>query len=1111
MTGPLPTIPVLAAPAIDPASARIELTLPEGLTMAEIVTAALPAATDADLDRARVSLVTPTGSSIVPRAHWHRIRPKPGVQVVIRLVPGKNALKQILSIVISIAALVFAPYLGGLLAGTLGLGAATWTALAAVGINLLGNLLINALIPPVEPEKERQSFSISGWRNRIDPDGAIPVLLGRVRYAPPFAARSWTEIAGDNQYVHALFTFGEGPLDLTDFRIGETSIAEYDEVDLEVRQGYVDDDPVSLYPNQIVEEQIGVELTRLLLRDDAGEVIKGEGAGIIEAPVVRTTGPDASAASILLGFPSGLVRFNDDGEKRSHPVSIRVEQRQIGAEEWAEVTTLDLSARKAEPFFRQHSWTFPERARWQIRLTLLTDETENTKVQQRVAWAALQTIRPEYPLNYHRPLSLVAVRVKATYQLSGALDNFSALGSRICLDWDHETETWVERSTTNPASLFRFVLQCPANPKPVADAAIDLDLLADWHDFCRLKGLHYNRVQEQAGTTLRDALTEIAVAGRAAPRHDGVKWGVVIDRPAELVVDHVSPRNSWNFSLRRAYAEKPHAWIARFQDEGNDYKPAERVIRRPGYEGDITLTEPLEMPGLTDPAIVWREGYRRFLEAEYRPDVFEVTQDGAVRVATRGDQVVLSHDVLSSTQWAGRVRAVTGRAVQLDERVTMEAGQSYAIRFREYAEGDTVGTSVVRPVRTVEGETDLLLVEGTDTLPEAGDIVLFGLAGNESYPVIVSRTETTEDQCTVLRAVAAAPEIDTLIDAVEIPAWSSRVGAEIDTNLLAPPTPRFTQVTSRPNGATWEVAFLLEPGEGKVITAQYRIGTRLGSSGTFAEVDIPAANGGGAVGSFSVDDVVEIRAQAISPAGTLSPVTPTITLVIGAGEAAIPDALDAEAITITTLLGGAFIQVATGDDEALARVQIYRSTSAILDRDTDAVGAPYPVDPLQSYSLALGDTTRTNLLTNSGFTDATDWVLDAGWAVASGVATHTPGTADEIAQANTPDAGKWYRVGITVAGRSAGSVTPRFTGGSDRAGSAIAADGDHADRIQTVTGNDSFGFLADSDFDGSIDDAVLYLETAACLSQGTHYVWIEPQNADGVPGPVSGPFTLTII
>lgn len=36
-------------------------------------------------------------------------------------------------------------------------------------------------------------------------------------------------------------------------------------------------------------------------------------------------------------------------------------------------------------------------------------------------------------------------------------------------------------------------------------------------------------------------------------------------------------------------------------------------------------------------------------------------------------------------------------------------------------------------------------------------------------------------------------------------------------------------------------------------------------------------------------------------------------------------------------------------------------------------------------------------------------------------------------------------------------------------------------------------------------------ETEASLSQGTHYVWIEPVNADDMPGPASGPFTITIV
>ncbi len=1114
MTG----IPVLAAPAIDPGSARIEMMLPDGLTIGEIVAIALPGAAPEDRARARVTLVSAKGSAMILPAHWHAVRPRPGVRVIIRLVPGKGAVRAILSIVVSIAAVALGAMFGPALAGALGWGTGaaaigTASALIGIGVNLLGSLLINALIPPVKPDDERRnSYSISGWRNRYDPDGAVPVVLGQIRYAPPFAARSHTEVVGDWQYIRAVFNFGEGPLDLSDFRIGDTSLAEFDEVDIEVRQGLSGDLPLSLYPRQIVEESIGVELTRPLPRDDLGEVIPG--APAIETPVVRTTGADAQGASTIIAFPSGLIKFNDKGNQQHHGVTVRIEQRLVEADEWQLVTSLDIVARRSEAFYRQHSWQFPSRGRWQVRLTLMNPEVEDTKVQQRVVWAGLQSLRPEYPLNYPKPLALVAVRVKATHQLSGSLDNFSALGKRICLDWDHVAEEWVERATSNPASLYRYILQCPANPKPATDAEIDLGQLTDWHHFCHLRELKYNRVQDQAGTTLREVLTEVAAAGRASPRHDGLRWGVVIDRPAELIVDHINPRNSWGFSVRRAYVEKPHAWICKFQDQENDFKEAQRVIRRPGYTGDITVTETLDLPGITNAAIVYREGMRRFWEAEYRPDVFEATQEGALRVATRGDTAMLSHDVLSRTQWAGRVRHVSGSLVELDELVTMVEGRSYALRFRVFADpSDTVGTSVVRPVRTMPGEETLLTLAGSGPVPVAGEIVHFGEMGTDSYPVVVTHIETTEDQCQIIRAVAAAPEIDALTNAAEVPAWSGRVGAEIDENLLQPSAPRFTSISSGISGAgtAGQIDFLIVPGTGVIGAASFRIGHRPGTSGDWTEVLIPSANGGGSITAYAQDVAVQIRAQAVSWAGVSGPWTAPVSLVVGQGDAPIPAALDDESISITTLLGGALIQLATGLDANTAQIQLYRSMAPVLVRETDAVGAVNPVSPLQSFSFALGDTTRTSLISGGSMDNPTVWDLDAGWTIASGLATHTAGIADAIGQSRDFETGKWYRLGFVVSGRTAGGVTPRLTGGSVRSGASVSVNGPRMDRIQAVTGNDRIEWLAESAFDGAIDDVIAYLETGACLAQGTHYIWVEPQNADGVPGPVSGPFSISVI
>ena len=338
-----PSVNVLAAPAIDPGERRLELELPQGLTVAEYVHAALPGASEADLLQARVALVTPLGSMSLEREHWCLMRPKDGVRVVIRIVPDKDALKAVLAIVVTIAAVALGNVFGATIAGSLGVSNAVGTALVTAGASMIGQLLLNALIPPPEADTTGgTSYSVTGWRNKLDPDGALPVVLGTMRYAPPFAARPYTEIVGDDQYLRSLFVFGEGQLDIDDLRIGETSLSEYEEVELEVRSGLVSDLPVSLIPQQVVEEQIGVELTRPLPRNDAGDVIVGGAA--IETPVVRTTGSDAAGASLIIAFPAGLNKFTTSGKKLSHSVEVRVEQRLLEAVEWQTVETLKITA-----------------------------------------------------------------------------------------------------------------------------------------------------------------------------------------------------------------------------------------------------------------------------------------------------------------------------------------------------------------------------------------------------------------------------------------------------------------------------------------------------------------------------------------------------------------------------------------------------------------------------------------------------------------------------------------------------------------------------------------------------------------------------------------------
>ena len=1103
-------IPILAVPFADPGTGRIDMQMPVGSTVATIVEAALPGATGRDLDHCRVALVSEHGSIIVERQNWHRIRPRAGVRVVIRVIPGKDALKSILQIVVSVAAIALGQFWAPALVTTLGISSQLAAGLIGLGVTVLGNLLINALIPPPKTESQEQkaTFSISGWKNPLVPNGVVPDVLGRIRYAPPFAAMSYTEIVGDQQYIRAIFNFGYGPLVLDDFRIGETSLGDFDEHQIEARPGLPGDQPISFYPRQIVEESVGAELSHPYPRDDLGEIVSGSSP--VEKPVVRVTGADAKGASVIVGFPAGACKLDSKGKKKSITIDIRIEQRLSGASSWNLVETLSVNAKKLEGFFRQHTWDFPVRGRYEIRVTRMRPEDTDAQVQSRTSWVALQTLRPEYPVAFAKPTTLVGLRIKATYQLQGALDSFNAIASRICPDWDQATGTWITRATRNPASLFRHVLQSNANARPALDSGIDIDQLVDWHRFCTLKGLKFDKVIDYSAK-LREVLAEVASAGRASPRHDGIKWGVVIDRPKDLaVVDHVNPRNSYQFSSSRSYIDPPHGFRVPFLDASNDYQPAERLVPWPGYAGPITLTEQLDLPGKTEPSEIWIETRRRMYELLHRPDSYSVIQDGAARVATRGELVMGSFDTLERTQVAARVQSVIGSLVELDELVTMIAGTNYAIRFHHYAnDADQVGTSVVRTVATVAGEFSALRLTGTGSSPIAGDLVHFGVALQESLPLIVTGVEAGEDFAGVYRLVDAAPIIDDLTDAEVPPAWSGRIGAEIDQSLLVPATPRFTSISSGLAGAEAanQISILIEPGSGTFPSSKFTIEHRI--SGAWTPVTIPAGNGGLTISSYVKGNVVQLRAFALSANGTPSPTSLPVSITVGAGDAAIPAALNSADIAVGALLGGAVITGSTTDDPNTTQVQVYRSTSSTLNTATDRVGEPRPVEPSRSFSLPLGDVTRSNLIVNGAFAAGT-WTLGT-WTIGSGVASHPAGVGDSITQGYAFVSGKFYRVSYKVTARTAGDVRPRISGTSNRDGAARTAVGSYTDRIQAVTGNNTFGFLASSTFAGSIDDAVVYLETATCLAVGLHYIWLEPQNAEGVPGPIAGPFTVTII
>ena len=833
------TLPITVLPRLDIARDRRRVLAPVGATLFDIVTNALPDLSVEQRGYVRVSI----GDDIVPAELWTRVRPKANAPVVIRVVPS-GSLRAALMIAVAIAAIAVGQFwVGPALAGTFGFSAATWAAIGTSATMIAGSLLVNALVPMTQPGKDKQRYAISGAQNSMSPDAPLPLTLGTIRFAPPYGALPYTEdVSDEEQYFYGLYAVGVGRHQISDIRIGDTPIAEFKGVQIEVRQGLEADEPFQLINRQVVEEAMQVQLSNE------------------DGPVRRVSGGDASELSVSIRFPGGLVAVSKDGDRKYVTVQIRIRCRLAGTAIWTEVTVLNVYRRTQREFRVSHRWQVATRGRYEVEITRITaDYEERANVQATCHLIALRTFRPEYPINMSEPFAGFALRIRATRQLQGMLDNISARVSPVILDWDAETEEWVERVTRNPASLARYLLQGPQMAYPLPDDEIDLEGLQDWHAYCALNGLFYDGVVTEE-TKLRETLAEVCAAGRARPLDRGSKWGVVIDRPVDVVTAVISPRNARGISWSPQYVRYPDAVRVRFQDRSNDYKSAERVIPWIGFTGDPQVVEEWPMPGKTDADEIWRATRRRMRELILRPYPYKATQDVEHLAVEPGDRVMLSHEQLAEEARAVNINAVRGRWLSLDAPVTMSEGQTYRARIRDAEGGMRVATIETRP-----GEWSQIRLATTLTpAPQNGDLVLFGRYGEEGVDCVVSRIEPGDDWTATISLLPHAPELDALTAAETPPAWDGRAGGTV-SDTRAPAAPRFASIASGyeiPDQMPGTVLVTMAPAVGDTVPVRsFQLRHRYEGDTEWSVID-----GSEAIASllYAVDDDIELQVAGVS-------------------------------------------------------------------------------------------------------------------------------------------------------------------------------------------------------------------------------------------------------
>lgn len=843
------------------------LTVAEGSTLSEIAAAAFPMAQPCHL---RVAV----GDMVVPPEVWHLTRPRAGHPVVVRLVPTDNdVMRTVLMVTVVVAALaISAGALGpaGLaIGGELFAAGSTSAQLLSGGVLIAGNLLINELVPTSQRDEGTSSPSaaLQGWRNVAQPNGVIPCVLGRHRMAPVYAARPYTQSDGYSQSVVALFLLGHGPVDISDIRIADTPIEQITSLAYETRQGFGSEPPISLYPRQVIEDSLKINLTNQV----GAQVRTSAEATLIECEIM---------------FPGGLFRVDERGRRKATEVDISLRYRRVGEVSWTTGGNQKFFDSNEKTIWRPIVISVPL-GRYDIELTRTTaDHKSSDQISSKTVWTVMRSIRAEHPIAAGTPLGLIAAAGNVSDQLGGQIAELNCMVASIIPDWDSATGTWISRTTSNPASLFRWVLQGPPAAFPLADDEIDIVGLQEWHEFCADKGLEYNKIHDGSMSML-DVLRDVAAAGRATPHDTGDKWSVVVDRTKSVVTGHISPRNSWNFSGERPYVELPDAFRVQFRDETNGYKNAEMVIPFPGVElADVEVTEALSLPGVTHPTQVWRTARWRQYQLIHRRDTWTVSQDFEALANTRGDLVMLSHDVLDRTMLTARVVGVDGDRCQIDNPVVMDAASSYAARFRL-----SDGTSIFRGLETIAGESNIIKLSGGAGVPAAGDLAFIGPSSRVSFEAVIKDIEISENLVHRITLVDHAPIIEQLTDTESPPPWLGQAGIIVALS-DEPAVPVILQIVSGQLAADPGdslVVVSVGPGIGSRPIDHYELDHRLVGDPLFTTIVGAAGETTLEIDSvYAFGDTIEVRVRAIGSGGTASPYTEIVEHAVAADDIIVP-------------------------------------------------------------------------------------------------------------------------------------------------------------------------------------------------------------------------------
>ncbi len=323
-----------------------------------------------------------------------------------------------------------------------------------------------------------------------------------------------------------------------------------------------------------------------------------------------------------------------------------------------------------------------EKGQYEVRFRKVENDIATSRKSNKLTVAQIRCTQTD-EADYTGQLRL-AVRIKATSQLNGAIDELNTIASAKCPVWTGSS--WEVKETSNPAWWFlwwsrgkrdtnyrRLYGEC------LPDNRIDIEAIKSWAEFCDRKGLEFNWVLDRK-MTIEEVYYTIARAGRASTTWQTGKRGIIWDSDTLPVTTLLTPANiiAGSFSYKHINVDVADEIIVNYFDRNKDWEKAvvrQKVPNTQQTNNPITL----DLEGCTSEVQAGREANLLAASQHYHRKQYSFEMDIEGAVLSRGDVAQLTHD-LTSYASGGRLVAVNGNVLTLDYDVGVKANAWLSLR-----------------------------------------------------------------------------------------------------------------------------------------------------------------------------------------------------------------------------------------------------------------------------------------------------------------------------------------------------------------------------------------------------------------------------------------------